>query len=261
MPTVHDIERAIFAAAPKELAMQWDNVGHLVGNPGQEVHRVLVALDITPWVVEEAVATHADLIVAHHPVMNVHWHSDQMQTLRDDTRLGSILLTMIRNNISAICMHTNLDIASGGINDILAEMLGLEDIRPLGDDGVGRVGALPEELSVEEFLALLKDRLHPNGIRYTPGKPSIKTVGVGGGACGDYLCQAAQQGCDAFVTADLKYNQFLDDRPPDLTLIDAGHFPTEDVMCLPMVEYLQEQFPGLEAEKSYSHREVIQYYV
>ena len=261
MPTVHEIEQALFAAAPGELAAEWDNVGLLVGAPEAQVYRVLVALDITADVVEEAMEHEVDLIVAHHPVMNVRWHEQEMQTLRADTRLGSLLIRMIQSGVSAICMHTNLDAAQGGVNDMLAQALELENIRPLGEDGIGRVGDLPEELSVPDFLAHVKDRLRPNGIRYTPGRPVVRTVGVGGGACGEYLFRAAELGCDAYVTADLKYNQFLDDRPPDLTLIDAGHFPTEDVICPVLVDYLRERFPGLAVEKSSSHREVIEYYV
>ena len=261
MPTVREIEEALFEAAPGGLAMDWDNVGHLVGFPEGEVNRVLAALDVTPAVVEEAIATGAELIVAHHPVMNVRWHEQEMQTLRTDTRLGSLLIRMIQSGVSAICMHTNLDAAQGGVNDMLAQALELENIRPLGDDGIGRVGDLPESMALPDFLAHVRDKLGPNGIRYSRAGWEVRTVAVGGGACGDYFRCALDRGADAFVTADVKYDQFLDARALGLTLIDAGHFPTEDVVIPAVVDYLREKFPGLEVEKSSSHREVIEYYV
>lgn len=261
MPTVREMEQALFEVAPGELAGEWDNVGHLVGFPEREVSRVLVALDVTAEVVEEAIRAGAELIVAHHPVMNVRWHESEMQTLRSDTRLGSLLITMIQNGVSAICMHTNLDAAQGGVNDMLAGALGLEHIRPLGDDGIGRVGELPETMALPGFLALVKERLTPNGVRFADAGREIRTVAVGGGACGDYFQRALDRGADAFVTADVKYSQFLDARALGLTIIDAGHYPTEDVVCPVLVEYLRERFPGLEVKKSSSHREVIQYYV
>lgn len=86
-------------------------------------------------------------------------------------------------------------------------------------------------------------------------------MAVGGGACGDYFRAAAENGCDAFVTSDVSYHEFMDAQAMGLTLVDAGHFPTEDVVCPVLVEYLREKFPGLAVEKSASHREVIQYYV
>ena len=119
MITVQQVEQSLFDWAPRHLAESWDNVGHLVGDPGREVHRILVSLDITEQVVQEAVDGGFDLIVSHHPVMNCTWYP--LQTLRTDDRQGRILTKLAENRISAICMHTNLDAADGGVNDVLAE--------------------------------------------------------------------------------------------------------------------------------------------
>jgi len=262
MPTVREIEQELFLLAPKDLAAPWDNVGLLVGDPDREVSRVLVALDITPDVVREAAHGGYDLIVAHHPVMNVHWHEREMQTLRTDTRLGGLLLELVRGNLSAICMHTNLDAAQGGVNDTLAARLGLDAVEMLGDeDGVGRIGLLPSPMPLAEFLALVRKRLRPNGMRFAAGGRTVGRVAVGGGACGDLFTKAIARGCDTFVTADVKYNQFLDASAQGLNLIDAGHFPTEDVVCPVLIARLVGRFPGLTAVKSASHREAVQYYV
>ena len=134
MPMVREIERALYELAPRELAMEWDNVGLLVGSPDREVGRVLVALDVTESAAAEAADLGAELIIAHHPVMNCAWAP--VQTLRDDTPQGRLLTTLVRRNLSAICMHTNLDRAQRGVNDALAAALGLEDVERLsgGDD-------------------------------------------------------------------------------------------------------------------------------
>ena len=260
MPTVREIENALYELAPRELAQSWDNVGLLVGNGRKEVHRVLVALDVTDEVAAEADKSGAELIVAHHPVMNCAWRP--VQNLLEEDMQGTVLRRLIRQDIAAICMHTNLDAAQGGVNDALAQRLGLEKVEPLGDgSGIGRMGLLPAPMAVPDFLALVRKRLRPNGIRYVKTRGPVQRVAVGGGACGDYLYTAAAKGCDAFVTADVKYNQFLDADVMGLALLDAGHFPTEDVVCPVLERFLLERFPDLVVQKSISHREVIQYYV
>ncbi len=256
MPTVHDIESALYALAPKALAAEWDNVGLLVGSADREVRSVLVALDITEPVVEEAERMGADLIVSHHPVI---FHPVKSITDRDPS--GRLLIRLVRSGTGAVCMHTNLDAAQGGVNDALASALGLQDAAPVAEGGIARIGTLPETMALPGFLARVKNALRPNGIRYVDGGRPIRKVAAGGGACGDFLWEAAALGCDAFVTADLKYNHFLDAGVLGLTVIDAGHFPTEDVVCPMVVRYLREKFPEVQVEKSAVHREVIQYAV
>ena len=256
MPTVHDIESALYALAPKALAAEWDNVGLLAGSADREVRSVLVALDITEPVVEEAERMGADLIVSHHPVI---FHPVKSITDRDPS--GRLLIRLVRSGTGAVCMHTNLDAAQGGVNDALASALGLQDAAPGAEGGIARIGTLPETMALPGFLARVRNALRPNGIRYVDGGRPIRKAAVGGGACGDFLWEAAALGCDAFVTADLKYNHFLDAGALGLTVIDAGHFPTEDVVCPVVVRYLREKFPGVQVEKSAVHREVIQYAV
>ena len=229
MVTVNDVTQMMFRWAPPELAMEWDNVGLLVGRGDREVRRVLVALDVSPDVAAEAAETGADLIVSHHPVMNIRWHAQQMQTLREDTRLGGLLTELVKRDISAVCMHTNLDAAEGGVNDCLACTLGLQDTKPLNEEKIGRIGTLSCEKPLEQFL------------------------------CGEYIPQAIAQGCDTFVTSDLRYNDFLDTQ--GLNLIDAGHFPTEDVVCQEIVRRLRETFPELEVTKSAVHGDAVKFYM
>ena len=259
MPTVREIEQALFELAPREGAMDWDNVGHLLGDPDSQVSRVLVALDITEDVADEALAHGCELIVAHHPVMNCRWLP--VQSVRSDTPQGHLLLKLLRNGVSAICMHTNLDVAWGGVNDILAEKLKLVDPGPLCDSGLGRVGRLEEPMDLADFVRFVSRSLGCNGVRYAGAGKPVCRVAVGGGACGDFEDDAIRAGCDTFVTADLSYHQFLDAKGKGINLIDAGHFPTEDPVCKKIISYLTARFPELAVSKAASHGEVIQYIV
>lgn len=256
MQTVREVEKALYRLAPVSGTMPGDNVGHLVGDPDREVKHVLVALDITEAVVDEAISKGCDLIVAHHPVINSNW--TPVQSVRYDTLKGRILMKLIQNGISAICMHTNLDVAPGGVNDRLAKRLGLRAVETM-ENGLIRIGTLSQPMELRTFAGFVKKALGCNGVRYSDAGKIVSRVAVGGGTCGDYEAEVLAAGCDTFVTADLKYHQFLDAR--DINLVDAGHFPTEDPVCEVLIQYITAQFPELTAEKSASHREVIQYYV
>ena len=156
-------------------------------------------------------------------------------------------------------MHTNLDAAEGGVNDCLAQKLGLSGAIPLNEQKIGRIGTLSCEIPLEQFLHDVVKSLSCRGLRYRDGGRPVHRVAVGGGACGEYIPHALAQGCDTFVTSDLRYNDFLDTR--GLNLIDAGHFPTEDVVCPEVVHRLQKAFPAICVSKSAVHRDAVQYYM
>ena len=256
MPTVREIEQALFEWAPLELAESWDNVGLLVGSEGHAVQRVLIALDVTDRVAEEAIEWGAELIVAHHPVMNCTWH--KVQSVVDDNPQGRLLTKLLKNDVSAICMHTNLDAAEGGVNDVLAKALGLEDLSLLNEEKIGRVGTLKCEKSLEQFLQDVIQSLGCQGLRYRNGGKPVRKVAVGGGACAEFIPQVIALGCDTFVTSDIKYHDFLD--TVGLNLIDAGHFETENPACEAIRTYLAKRFPKLELILSTTHKSVIEYY-
>lgn len=261
MRTVREIEQALYELAPRELAFDWDNVGQLLGDPEQQVEKILVSLDITEAVAQEALDKGCQLIVAHHPVMNCKWLP--VQTVRTDTPQGHLFLKLLLNGVSAICMHTNLDAADNGVNDCLARALRLEDPGPVEQEGerLCRMGTLKEPMPLTEFVAFVSKALGCNGVRYAGTGEVVRRVAVGGGSCGGSQSAVLAAGCDTFVTADLGYHDFLDAAGKGLNLIDAGHFPTEDVVCQEVISYLTARFPELSIEKSASHREVIQYYV
>nr|WP_325293817.1 Nif3-like dinuclear metal center hexameric protein [uncultured Oscillibacter sp.] len=256
MPTVSEIERSLFELAPRECAQDWDNVGLLVGRPGNEVRKALVALDITEGVIAEAAQWKADLIVSHHPVI---FHGQKSVTDRDP--VGRRVMQLVENGIAAICMHTNLDCAEGGVNDVLAEALGIQVPEHFTGEGVGRCGWRAEPMDLPGFVRFVSRTLGCGGVRYADAGKPVHRVAVGGGACGEFEDAAIRAGCDTFVTSDLSYHQFVDAKANGINLIDAGHFPTEDLVCGKVMARLAKRFPDLQVQKSAVHREAIQYYV
>jgi len=255
--TVSDILQKLSAWAPLETAMDFDNVGLLCGRGGNEVSNILVALDITKDVVFEAIEGQYDLIVAHHPLI---WKGS-LTAVTDATATGDLILTLAKYGISAICMHTNLDIAENGVNDRLARTLGLRAVEILPDtDNCVRTGVLDAPMAEEAFVCRVKEALGCDGVRYVPSGRSIYKVAVGGGSCGDYTEAAVCAECDAFVTSDIKYAKMLYARDAEITLIDAGHFNTEDVVCPVIVETLSDTFPTVTVMKSKRHGDFIRFF-
>ncbi len=252
MVTVGNIFEALDELAPVDTKMDFDNVGLLVGDPASEVRRIVTTLDITNEVITEASELDAQLIVSHHPLFF------ELKNVRADDLVGRKVLALCKNGVSAICMHTNLDVAARGVNDALAKVLGLLDVAPLQLDGynaeglpygLGRVGAV-SEMTLSKFLDHVRTALHAAGLRYVDGGQNVRTVGVCGGSGGSELQRAALLGCDTFVTADVKHNVFLDAVDLGINLIDAGHFSTENVVVEPLRAYLAMRFPELDVSVS-----------
>ena len=265
MAAVKDIFHYLDNIAPFATQLDFDNAGFLVGRGDRQVNRLLVSLDITEEVAREAVERGAELVVSHHPVI---FHPAKSVT--DADPVGRTLLALIEGGVAAICAHTNLDASVGGVNDALAQRLGLTDLsvlEPSGVDGegrpigIGRVGTLAggEAPGLTALAAQVKEALGANGVRYVDAGKPVRQVAVGGGACGDMLELAHAQGCDTFVTSDVKYNQFLDARYLGVNLIDAGHYPTENVVCPVLVQKLREAFPEVEVLLTDRHKEVFSY--
>lgn len=261
MATVREVYQYLDGLAPFSLQMDFDNAGFLVGRGDRTVTKILVSLDITEEVAAEAAEVGAELIVSHHPVI---FHPARSVT--DGGPDGRILLSLIEHGIAAICAHTNLDAAQGGVNVCLAQALELTDLEQLHQDGVdrsgqpygiGRVGNVSanNSLSAGEYAAFVKEKLHAAGVRFADGGKPVRRVAVGGGSCGSMLADAAAAGCDTFVTADVKYDQFLEARALGITLMDAGHYATENVVCPKIVQYLSLKFPGIPVKISQTHQE------
>lgn len=233
-PTVKDVFEYISSIAPFDKQCEWDNSGLLVGDEQSEVKKIGVVLDITAGAVKYAAENGIDLIVSHHPVI---FRAAKTFLANDPAYL------LARNGISAICAHTSLDIAKGGVNDALADILGFENAVPLSESGETEMIRVCEidETDADSLAKLVCKKLSTGIITADSGK-AIKKVALCGGAGGDFIHNVAEAGCDAYITGEAKHHEFLAAAELGLTLIAAGHFETENPVVAVLAEKLKENF-------------------
>ena len=217
--------------APFETQEDWDNSGMLVGDMDAEVKKVAVVLDITHEEIKKAKAIGADLIISHHPVI--------FSPIKSVTK-GSVPYELVASSMNALCCHTPLDIADGGTNDSLAELLGIKVTR--ADDPILRLGTV-EPTTADELAGKIAKTLNTK-VRYADAGRIIKKIAICTGA-GCSLIEAAGE-IDAFITGDASHHNFLDCVQEGITLIAAGHYETEIVVVPVLVKKLQTQFPDIE---------------
>ena len=259
MTTVNDILKYIETIAPQSMKESWDNVGLNCGHRNRPVTKILVALDPFAHVCQEAKDFGAELLVTHHALI---WKPG---FVTDADTQGRNTLFLIENGIAHINAHTNLDQAPGGVNDVLAATLVLENIEiinPVDGEtpyGLLRCGTVAEQ-PLDSFLSTVKENLHCDGLRYVCGNKPVHKVAVGGGSCSGGMYEVAAAGCDTFVTADVKYNGFWDAKELGLNLIDAGHFHTENPVVAVLAAKIAAAFPEIEVKISETHADCAKYY-
>lgn len=241
--TVNDIYTYLDEKYDFSTALSYDNSGHLVGSLQNTVSGIVVCLDCTDETVTQAVEEGANLIVSHHPVI-----FNPLKSVTDN----SVVYRLIRNDISVISVHTNLDQADGGINEVLANTIGLENIEKVTDSEgfVYRIGEIDEPIDADTFAKSVSDKL-ALPVKYVGDNTHIKRVAVCSGSGGSMLFEVANTGVDAYVTADVKHNEFLDAHSIGLVLLDAGHFNTEDIIVAPLAKELSNAFPKIKVSESH----------
>ena len=230
--TVQQVLEEMRRIAPPELAESWDNVGLLV-DAGRPVDAILTTLDITAPVVEEAVKQGCTLIVSHHPVI---FDPIKRVTAQD---LPALLLA---GGVSAICMHTNLDAAPGGVNDTLAELLGMRDTIPFAD-GCGRIGTV-DATTAKALAELCRHTLGP-GVRYVEADHPVLRLAEVSGAGGSYWKEALELGADCLVTGEANHHVACDAKQRGMGLVAAGHWATERPIAAVLAKRLSEAFPDI----------------
>lgn len=236
--TAEKIMQILEEWAPAARAEEWDNVGLLIGDAGQEVRKVLVALDATEAVIEEAVAGGFDFIITHHPLI---YNPVKRVTVAD--YVGKKIIALIKHGIGCFCAHTNLDKAVGGVSDLLAEKIGLEGVMPLIPEpgqgpqeppspqvGIGRVGFLKEETTLADFSQKVKAALGLPSVRLSgDSSKKIKKIALcgGDGSGARYIEAAISQKCDLYITGDLRYHAVAEALENGITFIDITHYGGE----------------------------------
>ena len=224
---VSEIAKIIEQAFPLCDAEEWDNAGLLLGRRDKDVQKVLLTLDVTSFVAEEAVKCGADMIVSHHPIL-----FSPANRITDETPEGRMILKLIQNDIAVYAAHTNLDKGIGGINDYLSEVFGLKNVETVIKSdregvGLGRIGILPESMTVRELALLVKDKLSTPVRLSGDGDKMVKKLAIGSGASDDIIPTAGAMGADAVITGDCKYHRNQGFAELGVAVIDAGHYPTE----------------------------------
>ncbi len=256
MAQIKDVLSCLEKIAPPEMKMDFDNVGLLAGWPEKEIKKAEIALDVSDDVIEEAIDNGAQLIVSHHPLI-----FSPIKAVRADDYTGSRIIKLIENGISAICMHTNLDAAEVGVNDALAKKVGIEKPEMLCVDGyldgkpycIGRIGSIFHSMSMPEYLPYIRMALNSAGLRFHDAGRLVDRVAVIGGSGGSELKKVIDAGADTFITADIKYDVFLEARHYGINLIDADHFCTENTVVPVLYEKLAAALPDIEFFISKTH--------
>lgn len=250
-----DIACAIEAFAPRELQESYDNAGLQCGDPRMEVSRVLTCLDITEEVIEEAHRRDCQMVVSHHPLL---FHGLKVVNPQSDY-ISCILMAAIRYGIGIYSAHTNLDKAEGGINHRLAALLQLSDVRPMSECGV--VGTLPQPMEAHELLHFIQQKLTPLRadsasachLRYNRESQvtRVQRLALCGGSGSDFITEAESLGADAYLTGEMHYHSWFGH--PDILLIEAGHFETEQIAPVLLADIISQACPDVECLTTNCH--------
>lgn len=235
---------------PPQLAFNGDNVGLIEGRDDKEVSKVLITLDVDEKVAKEAKEICADAIISHHPLM---FHAIKRLTDRDP--MQRTLISLVSGDIPLYSAHTNLDCVRGGLNDFLAERLGIKNTEVTEvvatidgvDHGFGRVGEVDDGTTLSDMLCRCTEALGAGFVKYV-GDPDrvVKKVAVNCGGGADEIDICISMGADLFITGDVKYNPARDCYDNGMALIDAGHYETEHIVCELLQKLLSEQFPDVD---------------
>ncbi|MGI6539041.1 MAG: Nif3-like dinuclear metal center hexameric protein [Caldicoprobacterales bacterium] len=252
---VKDFIEIMESIAPEYLAEPWDNIGLLIGSSKAPVKRVMITLDVTADVINHAVETKCDLIISHHPVI-----FQPIKEVNDITQTGSYILKLAEAGICVYSAHTNFDKAKGGVDDVLAKISGLNDIKPLiadyGSDctgtpgycpSIGRIGRLEEKMTLKDYLKKVKKSLSADTVDYI-GDPlrEIQLVASVAGAGGDFIKKAQEAGADLFITGEAKYHETLQVLDGNMALAVFGHGTTEIPAMMDLKRRLQKKIHELQ---------------
>ncbi|MFM7057008.1 MAG: Nif3-like dinuclear metal center hexameric protein [Planctomycetota bacterium] len=261
-PTVSEICSQLDSFAPLRLAESWDNTGLLLGHAHVPVQKMLTCLTLTEQVAWEAVGTEAQLVITHHPVF-----FRPPRKLTDATDEGRMVLVLAEHRIAVYCPHTAFDSAVAGINQQLAESLGLESIsplRPLATDpslGAGRWGVFREAVPRPEFLRRVQHVTRAAWLEWSAAGPErIQRVAVGCGAGGEFLADAARLQCDTFVTGESRFHGILEAQALGLNLVLAGHYESERPGVEDLARRLREWFPQVQTAASAAEQNPLRLY-
>ena len=245
-----DIMRVIETTYPKHAALEWDNVGLLVGRTEKEVKKIYVALDATDEVIDAAVEAKADLLITHHPLI-----FSPLKTITDAHFIGGRVVKLLQHDISYYAMHTNYDVH--GMAELSGAILGLEGAETLevtnfeSAEGIGRVGMLETKMSLKECCELVKEKFQLESVRVFGNLDSfVQRAAICPGSGKGMTELAIQKKADVLITGDIAHHEGIDAVAQGLAVIDAGHYGLEHIFINDMATFLGEKLQGVEIDKS-----------
>lgn len=247
MLVVNDIIKEMEALAPPFLKEDFDNVGLMVGDRQKNVKKILLALDCTLKVIEEAKVENVDLIITHHPLI-----FRKPSNITTDTLQGKKIIELIKNDISLYSSHTNLDSVNNGLNHTIVSILGFDNSKILeknkSDDsaGLGRLVSLNEGILLEELVSRIKKALNINNLRVVKGNNKVTKIAIINGSGQDFISKAVALGADCVITGDTTYHFASDYKEMGISILDVGHFASEQIIFFNVMRRLKEKFGNVE---------------
>ncbi|MBC5624745.1 Nif3-like dinuclear metal center hexameric protein [Clostridium sp. NSJ-49] len=247
MKKVKEIIEVMETLAPTFLKEDFDNVGLMVGDREKEVKKVLLALDCTLKVVEEAKENNVDLIITHHPLI-----FRRPNNITTDTIQGRKIIELIKNDISLYSSHTNLDSAKSGLNDSIPKLLGYDSSEILEVNkrdekaGLGRIVTLDKPTTLDEIVDNVKKALNINNLRVVKGKEEVNKIAIINGSGQDFIGKAVSKGADCIITGDTTYHFASDYKEMGINIIDAGHFASEQIVFFNVMKNIIDKFTDIE---------------
>lgn len=236
---IKDIIKFLEERFPLSLQEDWDNSGLQIGNIENDLTNIMISLDLDEQTIQKAKEKSCNLIINHHPFL-----FSSIKSIDLNEEKGKIIKDLIKNDITVFAMHTNLDIAKGGVNDNLAKLLELRDISNLdtnNENPMARFG-YTDEITAYDFSKYIKDKLNCKGlILYGDKDKKIEKVALCGGAGSDFINDAIQKGCDLIVTSDVKYHEVIDNCKK-INIVDPGHFASENHIIYMIKDLLEKNF-------------------
>ena len=230
--TVKEFYEYMCRALPSELSLDGDSDGLSVcPEPEREVKNVLIALDATAEIVEEAASEGYDVILTHHPML-----FGGISAVNAEEYRGNKIVKLVRAGVSVMSFHTRLDAVDGGVNDMLASLLGLKNVSKIGEKGIARIGDLETPMLADDLAVFIKDTLVAPYVEFSDTGKLIKKVAVLGGSADSMIGDAIAAGADALIGGELKYHALTDSTDYGICLFSAGHFFTEAPVCAKLFE-------------------------
>ena len=242
--TINELSKYMNEKIPRELSCSWDNDGLMCCPDGnREVQKVLFCMDVTPEAIDFAIDNGYDLIISHHPLI-----FKGVKSVSGDLGIPSRIIKLIKNDVSVMSFHTRVDAVDGGVNDVLADIFELSNVEKVLCDGIEmmRIGTLNNEMSIEAFVVLVKEKLGCEHLNYASNTGRVRRLAVLGGGGSGYIKDAYCAGADTYLSGEIGYHNLTDCKDMHINLVEAGHYYTENIALKNLAKFVLDADSNIE---------------